>query len=81
MSVQNEMRRVKKTNLEHSARRLRMEIENLTQTISINLDCGLKKPEELPINEMDSQWDELKAKWADLTIALAEIDRLEAELA
>ncbi|OPY15624.1 MAG: hypothetical protein A4E66_00028 [Syntrophus sp. PtaB.Bin001] len=80
MSVQNEMRRVKKTNLEHSARRLRMEIESLAQTISINLDCGLKNPEELPVNEVDSQWDELKSKWADLNVTLAEIKRLEAEL-
>ncbi|PKN71212.1 MAG: hypothetical protein CVU54_01970 [Deltaproteobacteria bacterium HGW-Deltaproteobacteria-12] len=80
MSIQNEMRRVRITNLEHTARRLRMEIESLCKTICINLDCGLTKPESLPIDQVDSQWDELKTKWADLTVALAEIARLEEEL-
>ena len=80
MSIQNEMRRVRITNLEHTARRLRMEIESLCKTICINLDCGLTKPEALPIDQVDSQWDELKAKWADLSVALAEIARLEEEL-
>lgn len=80
MSLQNEMRRVKITNLEHTARRLRMEIESLCKTICINLDCGLTKPEALPIDQVDSQWDELKAKWADLSVSLAEIARLEEEL-
>lgn len=80
MSLQNEMRRVKITNLEHTARRLRMEIENLSKTICINLDCSLRRPEELDIAVLDSQWDELKGKWADLSVALAEITRLEEEL-
>lgn len=80
MSTQNAMRRVRLTNLEHTARRLRIEIENLCKTICINLDCGLAKPESLPIDQVDSQWDELKAKWADLNVALAEIARLEEEL-
>jgi hypothetical protein len=57
-----------------------MEIESLCKTICINLDCGLTKPESLPIDQVDSQWDELKTKWADLTVALAEIARLEEEL-
>jgi len=80
MSIQNEMRRVKLTNLEHIVRRLRREIENLCKTVCINLDCGLTKPEELPIEQVDSQWDEIKNKWAGLTIALSEIARLKAEL-
>ena len=80
MSVQNAMRRVKLTNLEHTARRLRMEIENLCKTICINLDCSMQRPEALPISEVDSQWDELKNKWANLTVALEEIARLKAEL-
>jgi hypothetical protein len=80
MSVQNAMRQVRLTNLEHSARRLRMEIESLCKTICINLDCSMQRPEALPVSEVDSQWDELKTKWADLTVALAEIARLRAEL-
>ncbi|MCX5828749.1 MAG: hypothetical protein NTV58_12240 [Deltaproteobacteria bacterium] len=80
MSIQNEMRRVKLTNLEHGVKRLRMEIESLARTICINLDCSLRRPEELPIGEVDSQFDELKSKWADLTVSLEEIKRLEEEL-
>lgn len=80
MSLQNEMRRTRLTNLEHSAKRLRLEIEKLAETICINLDCGLQRPEDLGIDVLDSQWDELKAKWAELTVALAEIKRLEDEL-
>ena len=80
MSAQNEMRRVKRTNLEFNARRLRGEITNLAQVICINLDCSLKKPEDLPIGEVDSQFDELKDKWAELSVSLEEIKRLEAEL-
>jgi len=80
MSVQNEMRRVLKTNLEHKAKRLRLDIESLARTISINLDYSLKRAEDLPIGDIDSEWDELKDKWAELTVALAEVTRLEDEL-
>jgi hypothetical protein len=80
MSIQNEMRRIKLTNLEHAGRRLRIEIANLCKTICINLDCSLSKPEALPIDQVDSQWDELKAKWAELTVSLTEIARLDEEL-
>jgi hypothetical protein len=80
MSFQNEMRRTQKTNLEFKARRLRAEIDSLCRLIQVNLDCSLKKPEELPVEEVDGQWDELKSKWADLAVANAEIARLEQEL-
>lgn len=80
MSTQNAMRHIKLTNLEHTVRRLRMEIENLARIICINLDCSLTRPEMLPVSDVDSQWDELKSKWADLTVALSEIKRLEEEL-
>lgn len=80
MSLQNEIRRTQKTNLEFKARRLRGEISSLAQTICINLDCSLKHPEELPIDVVDNQFDELKNKWADLTVAVSEIKRLEEEL-
>lgn len=80
MSTQNAMRQVKKTNLEHKAKQLRIEIENLAQVICINLDCSLKRPEDLPIDVVDNQFDELKNKWADLSVAVAEIKRLEEEL-
>ena len=81
MSIQNEMRRVRLTNLEHIARKLRSEIANLCKIICINLDLGLlTKPEDLPVEQVDSQWDELKSKWAELTIAVNEIKKLEEEL-
>lgn len=80
MSVQNEMRRVKKTNLEYRASRLRGEIDNLAGMIRINLDCSLHHPEDLPIGEADAQFDELKQKWGELAVALAEISRLNEEL-
>jgi hypothetical protein len=80
MSTLNAMRRVKLTNLEHTAKRLRIEIENLAQILCINLDCSLKRPEDLPIDIVDNQFDELKSKWAELTVALSEIKRLEEEL-
>jgi hypothetical protein len=80
MSTQNAMRRVKITNLEHKARKLRLEIENLSETICINLDCSLHRPEDLLIDIVDNQFDELKSKWADLISTQAEIKRLEEEL-
>ncbi len=80
MSVQNEMRRVKLTNLMHKARTLRMEIGTLTRTISVNLDTSLTPPENLPVATIDSQWDELKAKWMELNIAVRDTQRLEEEL-
>jgi hypothetical protein len=80
MSIQNEMRRTQKTNLEYKAKRLRTEIENLARIICINLDCSLRKPDDLPIAEVDGQFDELKAKWGELAVSLAEISRLDEEL-
>lgn len=80
MSLQNEMRRTQKANLEYKARRLRIEIQNLTRLLCINLDCSLHKPEDLPIGEADSQFDELKEKWGELGVALAEISRIDEEL-
>lgn len=80
MSAQNEMRRVKRTNLEHAAKRLRGEIESLTRTICINLDTSLHRPEDLPVGEVDSQWDEVKAKWSELNQALASIDQINEDL-
>lgn len=80
MSTQNAMRRVRLTNLEHTARRLRLEMDNLSKTISINLDCSLRRPEDLDIGTIDSQMDELKAKWAELLTTQAEVKRLEEEL-
>ena len=80
MSTQNEMRRMKKTNLEHKAKRLRCEIESLTKTICVNLDTSLTQPEDLPISEVDSQMDELKSKWAELLQSMSEFARLEEEL-
>ena len=80
MSVQNEMRRVERRNLEFKAMRLRGEIDSLCRLISVNLDCSLKTPEDLPIPEVDSQFDQLKAKWGELVAAVAGIKRLEEEL-
>jgi hypothetical protein len=80
MSIQNEMRRMNKTNLEYKAKRLSGEIDNLARIICVNLDYSLHRPEDLPVSEIDNQWDELKSKWADLTIARSEIKRLEEEL-
>jgi len=74
------MRKTRKVNLEFVAKRLRGEIEALARVICINLDCSLQKPEGLPIAEVDSQFDELKSKWAELNTTLAEIARLEEEL-
>lgn len=80
MSLQNEMRRTRMTNLEYSVKRLRADIEALSRLISINLDCTLHRAEDLPVANMDTQWDELKAKWADLIATQEEIKRLEEEL-
>jgi hypothetical protein len=51
-------------------RALRQEIGTLARTISINMDTSLTRAENLPVEVIDSQWDELKSKWAELTIAL-----------
>lgn len=80
MSIQNEMRRIKLTNLNYNAHKLRMDIGILARTISVNLDTSLMPPENLPVEIVDSQWDELKSKWVELNIAVAEIKRLEEEL-
>jgi len=80
MSIQNEMRKIKLTNLRHQAATLRMDIGTLARTICINLDTSMTRAENLPVETVDSQWDELKAKWAELTVAMADIKRLEDEL-
>lgn len=80
MSIQNEMRRTKKTNLDFKAKRLRGEIDALCRLICVNLDCSLKVPEDLPVPEVDAQWDQLKAKWGELAATNEEIRRLEEEL-
>ncbi|MCE5265718.1 MAG: hypothetical protein LLG97_19590 [Deltaproteobacteria bacterium] len=80
MSTQNEMRRMKKTNLEFKVKRLRGEIEALARIICINLDCSLKRPDDLPIAETDAQFDDLKAKWGELAVVNEEIVRLDEEL-
>lgn len=80
MSTQNEMRKIKLTNLNHKAHKLRLDIGTLARTISINLDTSLTPAENLPVETVDSQWDELKSKWADLNVAIREIKGLEEEL-
>jgi hypothetical protein len=57
-----------------------MEIGTLTRTISVNLDTSLTPPENLPVETIDSQWDELKSKWMELNIAVRDTRRLEEEL-
>ncbi len=73
MSAQNELRRVRMTNLEHTAKRLRVEIRALASTICINLDTSLRPAEQLPISDVDSQFDDLKCKWGELIQAMSEI--------
>ena len=80
MSVQNEMRRVKLTNLRHQAKGLRSEIEGLARTICLNLDTSLHAVEDLPVPETMSQMDDLTLKWAELQIVLSATARLEEEL-
>ncbi|MRR15687.1 MAG: hypothetical protein EG826_04430 [Deltaproteobacteria bacterium] len=80
MSLQNEMRRTRMTNLQYTEKRLRADIDSLVKLICINLDGSLHRAEDLPIAEIDSQWDDLKSKWADLISAQAKIKRLEEEL-
>jgi hypothetical protein len=80
MSAQNEMRRMRLTNLEYGAKRLRAGIESLSRTICINLDTSLCSPENLPIVEVDSQMDDLKLKWMELNQSLEEIKRLQEDL-
>ncbi len=80
MSLQNELRRTSKVNLEYTAKRLRQEIGALCRLIAINLDCSLKEPEDLPIPEVDAQMDELKAKWSELRVTNEKIRRLDEEL-
>lgn len=80
MSIQNEMRRTRLANLQYTEKKLRADIAALTRLICINLDCTLHRAEDLPINETDSMWDDLKSKWAELIAAQGEIRRLEEEL-
>jgi hypothetical protein len=80
MSIENEMRRTRKTNLEHQTKKLRFDIENLTRTIRVNLDCTLTQPEDLPMDVIDSQIDELKMKWAGLLTTISELARIEEAL-
>ena len=47
---------------------------------SASIYCSLHHPEDLPIAEADAQFDQLKEKWGELSVALAEIATLNAEL-
>jgi len=80
MSLQNEMRRTRLTNLQYTAKRLRADIAALTRLICFNIDLSLRAPEDMPVGDIDGQWDDLKAKWAELLTTLAEVKRLEEEL-
>ncbi len=80
MSLQNEMRRTRLTNLEYTCKRLRADITALARLICINIDLSLHKIEDMPVAEIDSQWDDMKSKWAELIVAREEIKRLEEEL-
>lgn len=80
MTLQTEMRRTKLTNLRYTEKRLRADIEALAKLICINIDCSLRRPEDLPITDTDAMWDDMKAKWAELIAAQEEIKRLEEEL-
>lgn len=80
MSLQNEMRRTRLTNLQYTEKRLRADIAALCRLIAINLDCMLRRAEDLPIVETDAQWDDLKSKWAELISVQEEIKRLEEGL-
>jgi hypothetical protein len=80
MSLQNEMRRTRLTNLQYTMKRLRADIMSLGRLISINLDMSMHRPDDLPVAEIDSQWDDLKSKWAELLAAQEEIKRLAEEL-
>ena len=80
MSMQNEMRKTRLTNLQYTEKRLRADIASLCKLIAINLDCSLRRAEDLPIPETDGMWDDLKTKWAKLITAQEEIKRLEEEL-
>lgn len=80
MSLQNEMRRTKLVNLEYKVKRLRAHITDLSRLICINIDLSLHAPEDMPVEEIDNQWDDMKTTWAELRSAQAEIKRLEEEL-
>ncbi len=80
MSLQNEMRRTKLANLKYTCKRLRADITALAKLICINIDLSLHAPEDMPVAEIDVQWDDMKSKWAELIAAQAEIKRLEEEL-
>jgi hypothetical protein len=80
MSLHNEMRRTKLVNLEYKVKRQRAHITELSRLICINIDLSLHTPEDVPVEEIDNQWDDLKTTWAELIAAQEEIKRLEEEL-
>lgn len=80
MSLERAAMKGKLAELRDEERRLKFKIEGAATAIRAGLNTTLTPPAELNVPVLDTQWDELKAAWTELTVIEADISRLEKEL-
>lgn len=65
---------------EQTRDKLRMRIEGAAVALRQGLNTSLTPIDELPVLQLDEQWDALKEAWAELGIINEKISRLQREL-
>lgn len=80
MSIERAAMRGKLAEAELTRNRLRSRIEGVAIAMRQGLNTSLTPADELPVLQLDEQWDTLKDAWAELGIVNAAIARLEKEL-
>jgi hypothetical protein len=80
MNLERAAMKGKLAELQETERRLRLKIEGTATAIRTGLNTMLIPVHELAVPELDEQWDALKTAWAELSVVLADITRLEREL-
>lgn len=65
---------------EQTRDKLRMRIEGAAVALRQGLNTTLTPVDELPVLQLDEQWDTLKEAWAELGMINEKIARLQREL-
>lgn len=80
MNLERAAMKGKLAEAQQTRNRLRMRIEGVAKALCQGLNTVLTPPDELPVLQLDEQWDVLKEAWGELGVANETIARLEKEL-
>lgn len=81
LSLERAAMRGKLAELQEKATRLVLRIDSAATAIRAGLNTTLTAAADLPIPELDEQWDVLKTAWAELVVVYADAERIRKELA